>query len=165
MGRGRPRGSSGDAQCSRRRFAGVEPTYAPIIAHGPNASINPNTGEPVTKQVVYDILESRCYDIDPDIPVSRQERLAKNAVLLQDVPKRLVFGGHMLVLRRTPAWYWRHVVWTDICNSVFPTILRKASAQALAQKVDSGRILEYSSLKVYTDRAARCNFYGAVELC
>ena len=42
---------------------GVEPTYSLVIAQCPNASINPVTGEAVSKQVVYDILESRCYDI------------------------------------------------------------------------------------------------------
>ena len=31
---------------------GPEPTYALIIAQCPNATINPNTGEPVSKQVV-----------------------------------------------------------------------------------------------------------------
>ena len=117
---------------------GVEPTYALIIAHCPNASINPNTGEPVTKQVVYDILESRCYDIDPEAPWSHQKRLAQNVVLPQDIPKRVAFGRHMLSLRHTPLWYWKHVVWTDVCNSVLPTTLRKAHAQALAQRGGSG---------------------------
>ena len=117
---------------------GVEPTYALVIAQCPNASINPKTGEHVSKQVVYDILESRCYDIDPDAPWSHQKRLAKTAVLPQDIPKRLAFGNYMLSLRHTPRWYWLHVVWTDICNSVLPTTLRKANAQALAQKGGSG---------------------------
>jgi len=58
---------------------GIEPTYALIIAHCPNASINPDTGEPVTKQVVYDTLESRCYDIDPE----EQNKKLKNKVLLK----------------------------------------------------------------------------------
>ena len=86
---------------------GIEPTYALIIAQCPNATINPQTGEPVSKQVVYDILESRCYDIDPGAPWSHQKRLAKTAVLPQDVPKRLVSGRHMLSLRHTALWYWR----------------------------------------------------------
>ena len=119
---------------------GIEPTYALIIAQCPNASINPNTGEPVSKQVVYDILESRCYDIDPDTPWCHQKRLAKTAVLPQDFPKRLAFGKHMLSLRHTPRWYWQHVTWTDICNSVLPLTVRKANAQALAQKGGSGWI-------------------------
>ena len=46
---------------------GIEPTYALFTAHCPNASVNPVTGEPVSKQVVYDVLGSRCYDVDPDM--------------------------------------------------------------------------------------------------
>ena len=117
---------------------GIEPTYALVIAQCPNASINPSTGEPVSKQVVYDILESRCYDIDPDTPWCHQKRLAKIAVLPQDIPRRLEFGKYMLSLRHTPRWYWQHVTWTDICNSVLPLTIRKANAQALAQKGGSG---------------------------
>ena len=104
----------------------------------PNASINPNTGEPVSKQVVYDILESRCYDIDPATPWPNQKRLAKRVVLPQDMPKRFAFGQHMLSLNHTPRWYLRHVVWTDVCNSVLPKTVRKANAQALAQKAGAG---------------------------
>ena len=117
---------------------GVEPTYSLVIAQCPNASINPVTGEPVSKQVVYDILESHCYDIDPETPWCHQKRLAKVAVLPQDVPKRLAFGKHMLELKHTPRWYWRHTIWTDICNCVLATTVRKANAQALARKSGSG---------------------------
>ena len=87
---------------------------------------------------MYDIPENRCYDIDPAMPWCHQKRVATSPVLPQDLPKRLAFGVHMLGLMRTPYWYWRHVVWTDICNSVLPTTIRKANAQALAQKAGSG---------------------------
>ena len=119
---------------------GVEPTYSLVIAQCPNASINPITGEAVSKDVVYDILENRCYDIDPETPWSHQKRLSKVPVLPQDVPKRLAFGRYMLSLKHTAAWYWRHIIWTDICNSVLPTTVRKANAQALARKSGSGLI-------------------------
>ena len=66
---------------------GIEPTCSSIIARCPNASINPIAGEPISKQVVHDILENRCYDIDPNMPWSHQKRLAKGAVLPQDIPK------------------------------------------------------------------------------
>jgi len=39
---------------------GVEPTYPLIIAQCPNATRNPNTGEAVGKQVMYDIADSVC---------------------------------------------------------------------------------------------------------
>eukprot|EP00973_Karenia_brevis_P023142 3187111-Karenia_brevis.AAC.1 len=44
----------------------------------------------------------------------------------------------MLSLKHTSHWYWRHVVWTDICNSVLPTTIRKANTQALGHKAGSG---------------------------
>ncbi len=46
----------------------------------------------------------------------------------------------MLSLKHSARWYWRHVVWTDVCNSVLPTTIRKANAQALAQKAGPGWI-------------------------
>ena len=119
---------------------GIEPTYSLVIAQCPNAFINPSTGEAVSKYVVYDILASRCYDIDPETPWCHQKRIAKVPVLPQDVPKRLDFGKHMLSLKHTALWYWRHIIWTDICNSVLPTTIRKANAQALARKSGSGWI-------------------------
>ena len=36
---------------------GIEPTYALVIAHCPNASVNPVTGEPVSKQDVVVVVE------------------------------------------------------------------------------------------------------------
>ena len=86
------------------RERGVEPMHGLVIAQCPNASINPATGWPVGKQVVYDILESRCYDLDPDAPWPHQERLAEVAALLQGAPKRVAFGRHLLSLKHTPNW-------------------------------------------------------------
>ena len=36
------------------------------------------------------------------------------------------------------AWYYNHVIWTDICNSVLPRSEKKASEQALARKGKKG---------------------------
>ena len=144
---------------------GVEPTYALIIAQCPNASINPNTGQPVSKQVVYDIFESRCYDIDPETPWTNQKRLAKVAVLPQDVPKRLAFGKYMLSLKHTPYWYWRHVVWTDVCNSVLPATLRKANAQALAQKGGSGWMSDDAKHELANMRGSKQDLVLAGKEC
>ena len=123
---------AGSAMAMKER--GIEPTYALIIAQCPNASTNPSSGEPVSKQVVYDILENRCYDIDPDMPWSHQKRLAKVAVLPQDAPKRLSFGQYMLSLRHTPDWYWRRVIWTDICNTILPRTERRSEEMTMSRK-------------------------------
>ena len=46
---------------------GEEPTYAALVATNPVALLNPDTGFPVGKKRVYDIMNKRCYD-DPEIP-------------------------------------------------------------------------------------------------
>ena len=136
-----------------------------IIAQCPSASINPSTGQPVCKQVAYDIFESRCYDIDPETPWTNQKRLAKVAVLPQDVPKRLAFGKYMLSLKHTPYWYWRHVVWTDVCNSVLPATLRKANAQALAQKGGSGWMSDDAKHELANMRGSKQDLVLAGKEC
>ena len=144
---------------------GIEPTYALIIAQCPNATINPHTGQPVSKQVVYDILESRCYDIDPATPWCHQKRLAKVALLAQDIQKRLTFGQHMLSLRHTPQWYLRHVIWTDICNNVMPLTIRKANAQALAQKGGAGWISDDAKNELINRRGSKQELVLARREC
>ena len=144
---------------------GIEPTYALIIAQCPNATINPNTGEPVSRQVVYDILESRCYDIDPELPWTHRKRLAKTVLLSRDMERRVEFGEHMLGLGHTAHWYHRHVVWTDICNSVLPTTIRKANMQALAHKGGSGWISEGSQNEAYNMRGKKEDLVLAGKEC
>ena len=117
---------------------GVEPTYPLVIAQCPNASRNPETGEPVCKQVVYDIMERYCYDVDASCPWVHQARAAKTALTAQDIEKRLAFGLHMQGLNHRAEWYAQHVVWTDICNDVLPKTQRRANLQALARKGGSG---------------------------
>ena len=134
---------------------GVEPTYALLVAQCPNASINPATGEAVSKQVIYDILESRCYDIDPDLPWTHRRRLSKVAVLPEDIPKRLSFGKHMLSLRHKGQWYFQHVIWSDICNSVLPATMKKANEQAMAQKGGAAWMSEGAQLETRNMRGRK----------
>ena len=143
---GRPKVLSGTNQHVIARSAmslkenGIEPTYPLIIAQCPNAAMNPFTGEAVGKQVVYDVLERLCYDIDPNLPWVHQRRAAKTALSTEDIAKRLSFGRYMVSLHHTPSWYFRRVVFTDICNDVLPLTKKKASDQALARKGGSGWI-------------------------
>ena len=52
--------------------------------------------------------------------------------------KRLGFAKHVLAWGHNTAWYYNHVIWTDICNSVLPRSEKKASEQALARKAKKG---------------------------
>ena len=47
---------------------GAEPTYAAIAARCPAAVVNPDTGKPVDKKLVYIVLKTDCYDRSPEEP-------------------------------------------------------------------------------------------------
>ena len=61
---------------------------------------------------------------------------------VQAVAKRYAWADWMRGLRRTSAWYYANVVWTDICNSVLPRTEKKATEQALARKGGKGWMSE-----------------------
>ena len=52
--------------------------------------------------------------------------------------KRYEFGVLIQNSDRTQVYYYNHIVWTDICNSVLPRSEQKASEQALARKGKKG---------------------------
>ena len=70
---------------------GREPTYGAVIADNPNATRNPQTGEPVSKHVVSRIFAERCFD-DPDKPDdtwSHHSRCSKDALTPPQMLERL----------------------------------------------------------------------------
>ena len=127
--------------------SGAEPTYGLAIAQCPNAAVNPDTGAPVTKKRIYDIMRSHCYDEDPDLPWTNRPRLSKTMLTAEDEERRLAWGHYIQGLRHTPAWYIKRVVWTDICNSVLPRSVRKTAQQAQARKGGRGWMSEGSQMK------------------
>ena len=70
--------------------------------------------------------------------------------------KRVKFGSYMETLNHTAMWYYRNVIWTDICNDVLPLTQQKANQQALARKGHSGWISPGSE-------TAPCNMRGKKE--
>jgi hypothetical protein len=122
----------------RMKGRGNEPTYARLIAACPLAIVNPDTGKPVDKKRVYSVLRERCFDKDPEEPWACRPRLSKTA--LSDVvkDKRLAWAKHMQGLGHASDWYFRNVVWTDLCNSILPRTESKADDQARARKGHRG---------------------------
>ena len=53
---------------------GGEPTYKSVVARCPKAALNPDTGKPVSKKRIYDVLTRDCYDNDPECTWSHQAR-------------------------------------------------------------------------------------------
>lgn len=100
----------------------LEPTYALVLAQCPKAALNPNTKKPVDKKVIYEIMRTECYDDDenPDDTWSHRPRLQKTALTEEAKEKRWEWAKQVLRENLLAAWYYRHVVWVDICNSILP---------------------------------------------
>ena len=105
----------------------------------PNAAINPATGEAVSKQVVYDILENRCSDIDPSMPWSHQKRLVKSAVLPHAFLERCDLHG--------PAQGCRH-------NGVASADLLEFTEAGLLNDL---RVTPFAARKILAARASFCD--------
>lgn len=119
---------------------GVEPTYTALVARNPEATRSPHTGEPVQKKSVYKVLRSRCYDDEaaPEDTWVHAARNSKAALTLAQMQDRLNWAVWMESLRHQQAWFFRRVVWTDICNKILPRTEKKAAEQALARKGKRG---------------------------
>ena len=97
---------------------GEEPTYASIVANSPQALINPSTGQVVGKKRVYAILDERCFDNpdDPEDTWTNRARLTKKALTETAKRQRLDWAIDLKEEDRSDAWYFKSLVWTDICN-------------------------------------------------
>ena len=118
------------------KLRGGDPTYAQVLAACPAAVINPDTGLPVDKRAVYRCFRECCFDDDehPENTWSLKRRLSRSALTDEQMAKRLRWAEWMQSRHRSPLWFWRHVVWTDFCNSILPRTEKKAQEQALARK-------------------------------
>lgn len=122
----------------RLKSEGVEPTYGAIVAACPQATLNPATGEPVDKELIYTVFRESCYDGDPSDTWAHRARLSRKALTADAMSKRLAFATYMLTLHHTASWYFNNLVWCDLCNSVLPRTMKKAQEMALARKAGKG---------------------------
>lgn len=111
------------AMALKRR--GVEPTYSKIVAQCPSAIINPATGLAVHADRVYKVIREDCYDKDPNAPWLHQPRVNKKGLTDAVIERRFNWGVHMLTKEYTPTWYYKNLVWTDICNTVLARSLKR----------------------------------------
>ena len=113
----------------------LEPTYPLVVARCPQAVRNPETGEPVDKQAVYDIFRTSCFDPGAQAPWDHCPRVQKTALSEEVMAKRKAWAVHMRDdVSHSERWYYQHVMWTDICHSLLPRTVAKAKEQALARK-------------------------------
>ena len=133
----------------RLKAEGDEPTYTNVVAACPAATLNPATGEPVDKELVYQVFKEKCYD-DEDDPTDtwrHRNRLTRSALDHKAMEKRYAFALHMLALTYTPSWYFLNLVWCDLCSSILPRTLKKATDMALASKGGKSWMSECSQQK------------------
>ena len=117
---------------------GIEPTYKRIIALCPKAALNPATNRPVAKKRVYDTFRADCFDDGSDEPWCHKARYSKSALPDWAMAIRADFATFFLGLGRPDRWFYKWVVWCDICNSILPRTEKKANEQALARKGRKG---------------------------
>ncbi len=115
----------------------LEPTYSLALARAPNATRNPETGEPFSKKAIYNVFKSWCHDPGQDEAWVHDTRLQKTALPADVCEKRLACARHLDGLH-TAGWYHRHVTWYDFCSSLLPRTVAKAKEQALARKGKKG---------------------------
>ena len=113
---------------------GTDITYPEIVAAAPSAILNPETGEPVDKKLVYRLFREDCHGDDPEDRWDNRPRLSRTALEPLQVQKRLAFGKYMQTLGYTDAWYFKNLAWCDICNSILPRTQSKANQQKTARK-------------------------------
>ena len=107
------------------------------------------------KQVIYSIFEWRCYDEDPEVPWLHRPRASQHALTSEEIAKRLRFGKHMESLGHTANWFYRHVLWTDVCNDVLPLTEKKCALQTKARKGGSGWQSKGCEAKSYNMRGRK----------
>ena len=144
---GRPPALSEQARLSIKRSAeamktqDLEPTYPLIVARSPNTVRNPETGEPVDKKVVYGVFRSMCRDEEGAETWDHVARQQKSALAPEVMQKRKDWAAYMMnEIGHTAEWYFRHVIWIDLCYSLLPQTEAKARKQALARKGKKGWI-------------------------
>jgi hypothetical protein len=113
---------------------GGEPTYSLICGSCPEAVKNPETENVVDKKRVYDVFRESCYDDGADEPWKHRSRLTKSALPEDVIEKRLKWQGYMMKLDHSSDWYYKNLVWFDLCNTILPRSQKKAAEQALARK-------------------------------
>ena len=143
-GRGRKQVLTGLAKGVIKRSAeailrrGGEPTYRGVCGACPEAVRNPETKNPVDKKRVYAVFRELCKDDGSDMTWENRNKLQKTALPDFLIEERMRFCRYMLKLPHTDEWYYKNLIWLDICSDIIPTSERMAAKQAIARKGGKG---------------------------
>ena len=119
----------------------MEPSYDLACALCPGATTNPRTGLPFSRPVVNRILTTQCYDDGAKKPweftFGRQCRPLTEAARTE----RLEWAVRLRDEGHDGQWFYRNVIWIDICSKVIPGNPKKAYEQMLAGKNKRKRLM------------------------
>ena len=124
--------------CKKMRKEEDEATYNEVVARCPLATMNPETGEPVDKKLVYRVFRENCHDEGADDNWDHLTLMAQTALDEPAMARRFLFAQHMKSLRHTAGWFYNHVVWVDLCSSVLPRTQRMSIKLKKARKGKKG---------------------------
>ena len=115
---------------------GREVTYSTMVSECPNALTNPSTGEPVDKKLLFTVFREEIYDDpkNPDDKWDHRARLTREALDPVQITRRWDWAKYMTRLGHTSAWFFANLVWCDLCCSILPRTLQKATEQSRARK-------------------------------
>ena len=105
-----------------------------IAAKCPAAVRNPDTQKPVDKKQVYTVLKTACYDRVPEEPWVCEPVYTRRFLPEDLMEQRLQWAKRLLREGYTDGWFYRHVVWVDLCHTIIPGDQKKALAQTFARK-------------------------------
>ena len=88
------------------------------------------------------IMRESCYDEVPEEPWAHRPRLSKTSLSADVIENRHTWAEWVKSLNHRPSWYYDHLVWTDLCNSILPRSMSKAKEQAQARKGSKGWMSE-----------------------
>ena len=84
--------------CKKLKAEEEEVTYSDVVARCPVATLNPDTGEPVDKKLVYRVFRENCYDEGAHDYWEHYTLMSQTALDEQAIAKRVLFGRHMKTL-------------------------------------------------------------------
>ena len=124
-----------------KKKAKIEPCYEAVLEHCPNASINPTTGRPFSRNAINDVLTTDCYDNDPEKPWQFRYGTSRKPLTPEMMQERWEWAKRLLREGHESHWFFRNVVWMDICSKVIPGSPQKAYQQAQAGKNKRKRLM------------------------
>ena len=99
---------------------GALPSYDLAVATNPTATLNETTGKPFSRHKVNEVLTSDCYDNVPEIPWQFRFAAHRRALTVEGMVGRVEWARRLRTLGIDAAWFFRYVVWLDICSTVIP---------------------------------------------